>query len=244
MILLARKAGANFAKFQSYNEQCLKNNDPEFQWFKKVSLSNNNHRILLRECNKNKINFMSSPFSMERAEFLCEDLKLKKIKIASCKNKDKNLLKYLDKKCKKIFFSTGLINISEIKNSLKYLNNSEVVIMHCVSEYPLKYKNANLLAIKVLKKNFKNHEIGYSDHSIGNLACLTAVSLGATVIEKHFTLDKNMMGTDHILSANFADLKEIKTVSENILSLLGNEKKIPSKKELKIKKFMINRFRN
>ena len=79
-----------------------------------------------------------------------------------------------------------MANIKEIRESLKYLKNPEVVIMHCVSEYPLNYKNANLLAIKVLQKNFPNNEIGYSDHSIGNTACSIAVTLGATVIEKHF----------------------------------------------------------
>ena len=244
MIFQAKMAGADIAKFQSYNEECLKKNDPEFKWFKKVSLSDSNHRSLLKECKKKKIQFMSSPFSMERAEFLCEKLKMKEIKVASCKNKDRNLLKYLDQKCKKIFLSTGLINLNEIKNSLKYLKNSEVIIMHCVSEYPLKYKNANLLAIKTLKKNFNTHEIGYSDHTIGNLACLTATSLGATVLEKHFTLNKRMKGTDHILSADFEDLKNIKIASDNILNLLGEERKKPSKKELKIKKFMLSRFRN
>jgi sialic acid synthase SpsE len=81
--------------------------------------------------------------------------------------------------------------------------------MHCVSEYPLKHKNANLYAIKVLKKVFPTHEIGYSDHSIGNTACATAVVLGATAIEKHFTLNKNLKGTDHILSADPSDLKNL-----------------------------------
>ena len=102
--------------------------------------------------------------------------------------------------------STGLINLNEIKKTLKYLQNTEVVIMHCVSEYPLIYKKANLLAIRTLINEFSNHEIGYSDHSIGNLACLVAVSLGASVLEKHFTLNKKMKGTDHVLSADLDDL--------------------------------------
>jgi N,N'-diacetyllegionaminate synthase len=244
MISQARSAGADYAKFQSYNEDCLKQNDPEYEWFRKVSLSDDNHLKLQKFCKKKNISFLSSPFSMERAEFLCEKLGLKHIKIASCKNNDKELLKYLDKKCKKIYFSTGLINLKEIKKTLKYLQNTEVVIMHCVSEYPLVYKNANLLAIRTLLKEFSNHEIGYSDHSIGNLACLVAVCLGASVLEKHFTLNKKMKGTDHVLSADLDDLTLIRKETDNILNLMGSEKKEPTKYELKIRKFLFNRFKN
>ena len=164
------------------------------------------------------------------------------IKVASCKMHEKNILKYLNQKCKKIFLSTGMATIKEIKNSLKYLSNSEVVIMHCVSEYPLPEKNANLLAIKVLQKNFPKNQIGYSDHTIGVVASLTAVALGATVIEKHFTLNKKLEGTDHILSADPTDLKQISSEVKKISSLLGMEVKKPSKNENKIKSFMRKRF--
>ena len=104
MILQAKLAGADYAKFQSYNEDCLKQSDPEYDWFKKVSLTDDNHFKLQNVCKRKNINFLSSPFSIERAKFLCEKIKLKHIKIASCKNNDKELLKYLDKKCKKIFY--------------------------------------------------------------------------------------------------------------------------------------------
>ena len=133
-------------------------------------------------------------------------------------------------------------NISEIKRSLSYLSNTKVVIMHCVSEYPLKVKNANLLAISKLKKEFPSYEIGYSDHTVGNFAIYTAVSLGASVIEKHFTLNKKFKGTDHVLSADFKDLIEIRKNIDIIQTLLGKEKKLPTKKENKIKSFMRNRF--
>ena len=164
------------------------------------------------------------------------------IKVASSKMYEKNILKYLNQKCKKIFLSTGMSTIGEIKNSLKYLSNPEVIIMHCVSEYPLSEKKANLLAIKVLKKKFPKNQIGYSDHCIGSLACLTAVTLGATVIEKHFTLNKKFKGTDHIPSADPVDLKIIKNDIGKILNLLGEEVKKPSTKEHKIKNFMRKRF--
>ena len=244
MIVQAKKAGADYVKFQSYNEQCLIKKDPEYEWFKKVSLSNNDHFSLKNFSKKYKIKFTSSPFSVERAKFLCENLKIKTIKIASCKMINTPLLKYLNKNCDKIFLSTGASTINEIKNSLKKLSNVEVKILHCVSEYPLKYQNANLRAIEVLKDKFPNNEIGYSDHAIGNLASLTAISLGATIIEKHFTLNKSHEGTDHILSATKDELKELRITGDNIFLLRGNREKKPSKTEKKIKNFIRNRFKN
>ena len=243
MISQAKKCGADFAKFQSYNENCLKKNDPEYHWFKKVSLSDQSHKLLKKHSLNKKIRFLSSPFSLERAVFLCEKLKMKKIKVASSKMTDINLLKYLNKKCDEVFFSTGLSNLKEIKNSLKYLSNTKVYIMHCVSEYPLNIKNTNLLAIKTLKKTFPNYEIGYSDHTIGTLACKIAAALGASVIEKHFTLNKNLKGTDHILSATPNEMKDLRKNLDEIILMFGSGKKIPSKKEVKIKKFMRNRFK-
>ena len=242
LIREAKKSGADYAKFQSYNELCLKKNDPEYNWFKKVSLTDKNHIDLKKYSKKKNIKFLSSPFSLERAEFLCEKLNMQTIKVASSKMHEKNILKYLNQKCKRIFLSTGMSTIKEIKNSLKYLSNPEVVIMHCVSEYPLSEKNANLLAIKVLQKKFPKNQIGYSDHCIGVLACLVAVSLGATVIEKHFTLNKKFKGTDHILSADPSDLKIISNDIKKISNLLGKELKKPSIKENKIKYFMRKRF--
>ena len=240
----AKKSGADYAKFQSYNENCLKETDPEYNWFKKVSLKDNEHIQLKKFCKKTKINFLSSPFSLERAEFLCEKLKLNEINVASSKMTKKKLLKYLNKKTKKVFLSTGMSNIKEINQSLKYLDNVEVVIMHCVSEYPLKPINSNLLAIEKLKKEFPKFTIGYSYHCIGNLAVEIAVSLGATVIEKHFTLNKNYNGTDHILSADFQDLKKLRKNIDLISLMLGSEIKKPSKKELKIRNFMRGRFKD
>ena len=242
LITQAKRSGADYAKFQSYNKLCLKKSDPEYDWFKKVSLTDKNHFILKKYCKNKNINFLSSPFSIERAKLLCEKLKMKTIKVASSKMHEKNILKYLNKKCNKIYLSTGMANIKDIKNSLKILTNPEVVIMHCVSEYPLKERNANLLAIKALKKYFPKYEIGYSDHSLGILACLIAASLGATVIEKHFTLNKKFVGTDHILSANPSELKCLSSDLKKISSFLGIEEKKPSRKENTIKLFMRKRF--
>lgn len=243
MVNKAKIAGADYVKFQSYNQHCLKKEDPEYDWFLKVALTDQNHKILKKFSKNKNIKFLSAPFSIERAKYLCEKLKMKEIKIASAKMTEKNILKYLNLRCKKIYLSTGMSTLDEIKKSLKYLTNPEVVIMHCVSEYPLPYQNANLLAIKELKKKFPSHEIGYSDHTIGILACILAVSHGATTIEKHFTMDKNLEGTDHIISADPSDLKLLISEIQKIKILLGNEKKKPTTKEYKIRKFVRNRFK-
>ena len=103
LILEAKKAGADYAKFQSYNQLCLKKNDPEYNWFKKVSLTDKNHFDLKKYCKKKDIKFLSSPFSLERAKFLCEKLNMRTIKVASSKMYEKNLLKYLNQRCKRIF---------------------------------------------------------------------------------------------------------------------------------------------
>ena len=242
MIVEAKNSGADIVKFQSYNKQCLKKKDPEYSWFNKVSLSDADHHILNNFCKRKKIRFMSSPFSVERAKFLCEELKLREIKVASAKMTNSKLLKYLNKNCKVVYLSTGCSNLREIHSSLNLLKNVEVKLLHCVSEYPLNINNANLLAIRLMKEKFKKFEIGYSDHSIGNEAVIAAITLGATVIEKHFTLNKKFTGTDHILSATPKELTEIRKQSQKILKLLGKKKKLPSRKEKKIKRFIRNRF--
>ena len=242
MIAQAKKSGADIVKFQSYNNLCIKKNDPEYKWFNRVSLSDDDHYVLKDFCKKKKIRFMSAPFSVERAKFLCEKLKLNDIKVASAKMTNSKLLKYLNKNCKVVYLSTGCASLKEISNSLKLLRNVKVKLLHCVSEYPLNIDNANLLAIRLMKEKYKKLEIGYSDHSIGNEAVITAIALGATVIEKHFTLNKKFPGTDHVLSATPNELLEIKKKSINILKLLGKKKKLPSKKERKIKKFIRSRF--
>lgn len=244
LVSQSQQAGATYAKFQSYNERCLKPNDPEYKWFKKVSLSDHDHIILKKFCDKKKINFMSSPFSIERAEFLSQALGLSDVKIASSKIFDKDFLKFINLKFKKVFLSTGMATLDEIRDALNILKNTENIILHCVSEYPLPYRNANLSAISLLQKKFPKYEIGYSDHTIGNLASIVAISLGATVIEKHFTFNRKAKGTDHILSADYKDLKNLIRDTDLAYILKGRLIKTPSKAERKIKNFMKNRFVN
>ena len=144
-----------------------------------------------------------------------------------------------------MILSTGLTNIDEIKSIvllakkiLKSRFNKNFALLHCVSAYPVEPKYANLNSIKFLKEKFKCI-IGYSDHSIGNEASLVAISMGAKIIEKHFTIDKKYSSfRDHQLSADFIDLKNIVESSRKIELMMGKENKILQKNEFKnIKEF-------
>jgi len=243
MIKEAAKAGADIVKFQSYLSDEVKDTDPEKEWFSKVQLSDDAHYELKELAEKNKVEFLSSPFSLNRAKFLCENLELKKIKIASSEMLNIPLLKYVNKHAETVFLSTGMSTINEIKKASSNLNNvEELYLLHCITQYPTKPEDANLLAITTLKNSFPMYKIGYSDHTIGILAAIISVALGAKVVEKHFTIDKNLPGTDHILSADPNELKELIKKIEEIEILLGDGEKKPTKDEKKIISFVRSRF--
>jgi len=244
LIEKAAQARADYVKFQSYKPENFRKDDPEYDWFKRVALSDDAH-FMLKECAEScGVRFLSSPFSVERAKFLCERLGLKEIKIASGIMLNLPLLKYLNEHAEIIFLSTGMATIPEIKEALSHLNKvKKCYILHCVTQYPCKEEDANLLTIKTLQREFPDYEIGYSDHTIGYLAPILAVSLGAKVIEKHFTYAKNAKeGTDHILSVEPDELRMMITTVRKVEMLLGKEAKEPTLSERKIKDFVRNRF--
>ena len=245
MIEQAAEAGANIVKFQSYFGKDFKDDDPEKAWFTKVELSNDAHFKLKAFAEQNGVEFLSAPFSMERAKFLCEELGLKKIKIASGMMMNYELLDYLNSSnINTIFLSTGLATLFEIAEVLKHLKRIPIVyVLHCVTQYPCEDKDANLRAILPLQKEFKL-PVGYSDHTIGIDACVASVSLGASVIEKHFTFDKNCTeGTDHIFSATAEEFKMMVKKIKRLEVLLGEGVKEPSSGEKRILRFARDRFR-
>ena len=248
LIKSAKRAGANAVKFQVFKastlarEKMRKTSQQKklvnkrislLGMWKKMELSFNDLKKLKNISNQNKIDFICSVFDKES---LLKVLKLnpKYIKIASSDITDLYLLNLIKKAKKKVILSTGLSKKREIKNALKILGRS-TKILHCVSSYPCPINHANLKRINTLKKEFKT-EIGYSDHTIGNQACLMALVLGANIIEKHFTMIKQLKGADHILSADEDDLKEIVNFAKNISKYLGTGLIEPTKFELKNKK--------
>jgi len=246
MIEQAAEAGANIVKFQSYRGIDFKEDDPERDWFTRVELSNEAHFELREFSMENGVEFLSSPFSLERARFLCEELKLNKIKIASGMMMNFRVLDYINSSdTETVFLSTGMATLDEISEALKHLQNiSNIFLLHCVTQYPCREEEVNLQAILTLQNKF-NLPVGYSDHTLSIDACLAAVAMGATVIEKHFTLDKNCQeGTDHILSATQDELKKMVETIRRIEVMLGDGVKQPSSGENKIVDFVRTRFPN
>ncbi len=246
MVTTAADFGADIVKFQSYRGEDALPGDPERDFFKKVELPDEMHFELKALAESKGIRFMSSPFTVERAKFLVEKVGLSEIKVPSGKMHNTKLLDYLNSKSnqvKTVYLSTGMANLDLIKKSLKYLKDIQrVIILHCVSVYPLKDKEANLRAITTLQKEFSKYEIGYSDHTCGIEACVAAVALGATVLEKHYTFNTLMPGTDHLGAMTPQDLGRLVKWIERIERMLGTGVKEPSEEEKKIMNILRDRF--
>ena len=173
------------------------------------------YEFLYKFCNKTKIEFQSTPFDLKSLDIL-QKLSVHTYKIASCDITNFLLLEAVAKTRKPIFLSTGAANLHEIREAVNFISkyNTKIVIMHCILCYPTNLENANLNSITFLKKKFPNIPIGFSDHTLGILAPTIASSLGAMVIEKHFTINKKLKkSADHWLSV---DEKELSQIANNI----------------------------
>ena len=243
MVRAAAASGADIVKFQSYLGSQVKDDDPEKEWFTKVQLPNEKHFELKRLAEELNVEFLSSCFSLERARFLLEELSLPKVKIASSELLNLRLLDYVNDRAKVVFISAGMADMNEIRESLSHLRSvPQVYLMQCTTQYPCEAKDANLSVITTFKRSFSNHNVGYSDHTLGIRACAAAVALGAEVIEKHFTTDKNLPGTDHVLSADPAEFKTMVEEIRNVEVLLGSSEKQPTAAEQSIRDFVRARF--
>ena len=245
LVVLAAKAGADAVKFQTFKTQNFirKEDKKRFNQLKKFELSYNQFASLKKLANKYKIKFISTPLDLESANFLLNNADA--IKIASGDNNFFPLIEKVLISKKPLIISTGMTNIKDLKYLIKTIKNivgqrkmkNKISLLHCVTSYPVEDKYANLRSIRYLIKNF-DINIGYSDHTIGNEACLASVALGAKIIEKHFTLDKNFSKfRDHALSADFSDLKNMVKSIRKIEKQLGEyNKKIarPEKKIIKV----------
>ena len=243
MVTEAARAGADIVKFQSYRGDDVAPDDPEREWFDQVALRDEAHRELAALAESEGVLFMSAPFTVERARFLVEDLGLRAIKVASSEMLNFGLLDYLAAHAGTVYLSTGLADLDEVRVAVERLGDvDDVVILHCVTQYPLSDADANLRAIQTLAAAFPERRVGYSDHTIGLLAPALAVALGATAIEKHFTLDRSLPGTDHVLSVTPPELVQLVKDIRQAEVLLGSGEKRPVTAELEIREFVRSRF--
>jgi N-acetylneuraminate synthase len=242
LIIEAKKAGAHCVKFQSwskdsifskvkYDENCFIGDDyrqrDDYTLEKIVeefSISETELIEMKRICDEIEIDFASTPFSKKEADFLVDTLNAPFIKVASMDLNNYPFLDYLARKNKTLVISTGLSELYEIDKAVKTIEaagNKNIIILHCVAIYPPKDEEVNLNNIESLQKLYPNYPIGFSDHTLGTAIPLASVAKGACLIEKHFTLDKDMFGWDHKVSATPDELKIICESSSRIAKALG-----------------------
>jgi N,N'-diacetyllegionaminate synthase len=198
---------------------------------KKLELSEKDHIELIKYCQEVGIGFSSSPFDLEGIGYLAS-LGVDFFKIPSGEITNLPYLRELTKYDRPIILSTGMASLEEVANALTVLKGCNVTVLHCNTEYPTPMSDVNLLAMLTMRDDLKV-KVGYSDHTLGIEIPIAAVALGAEVIEKHFTLDKNMNGPDHRASLEPVELKQMVTAIRNIEKALGNGVKQPSPSELK-----------
>lgn len=251
LIKKAKEAGADAAKFQTFKANRLvtkkadkadyqklftPQDESHFEMIENLELSEQDHSYLIESCENNGIEFMSSAFDIESHNFLVS-LGLNRLKIPSGEITNLPLLQAIGKENKKTILSTGMSNLEEIYESVSVLKDSgleeeNLTILHCNTEYPTPMEDVNLNAMLTIKKEF-SLEVGYSDHTTGIEVPIAATALGASVIEKHFTTDRNLPGPDHSASLLPEEFKEMVSSIRNINNALGSGEKVPSMSELK-----------
>ena len=215
LIRAAASTGVDAVKFQTFiTDDFVSLDHPSYERLKKFEFTHQQFLELKKFTNKQKINFISTPLDFLSAKFLKKNCKI--IKIASGDNNFYDLINiFLDFK-KQLIISTGMTNHTNVEKLIKFILEKKgdkflknnLSLLHCVSSYPAEDKSLNLMSIKYLADKYEDINIGYSDHSIGYDACVTAVALGARIIEKHFTLNNNFSKfRDHKLSLKPADME-------------------------------------
>ena len=249
----AAGAGADFIKFQTFKSEKLvskyarqadyqrrnigkKSDDSQLSMLKKLELSEEDHKELMDYCQKKGIKFFSTAFDLESIDYL-HSLNLGLWKIPSGEITNYPYIKKIAGYGEPVILSTGMCELSDIKAAYKVLANNgirkeQITILHCNTEYPTPYEDVNLRAMTTLKDEFKV-EVGYSDHTKGIEVPIAAVALGAAVIEKHFTLDRNMEGPDHKASLEPDELKAMVSAIRHIEQALGSGHKTVSESERK-----------
>ena len=254
----AKEAGADAVKFQTwktekivtrtaakaaYQEENTGSEQNQYEMLKELELSYPKFEKINEYCHKIGIQFLSTPDEEESLDFLCT-MNLPFIKIGSGEVTNIPYLRIIGSKHQKVIISTGMSTLADVEKAYNTLMDSgakEVALLHCTTNYPCPYNEVNLLAMQTLKYAFKC-QVGYSDHTMGIEVPIAAVAMGAEIIEKHFTLDKNMDGPDHKASLEPQELKQMVRSIRNIEQAMGDGIKRPNVSEQKNAEVVLKRI--
>lgn len=234
----AEKLVSKSAKQAEYQKKNIGSNsdDSQYNMLKKLELSEQDHQELMTYCKERGIQFFSTAFDLESIDYL-HSLNLGLWKIPSGEITNFPYLKKIAQYHEPVILSTGMCEMDDISAAMDVLckngvERSQITILHCNTEYPTPYKDVNLMAMQQIKKEYQV-SVGYSDHTKGIEVPIAAVALGASVIEKHFTLDRNMEGPDHKASLEPEELKAMVSAIRHIEQALGDGHKQISESERK-----------
>lgn len=253
LVDVAAEAGVDYVKFQTFKtenivsksaqkaEYQIKNtenkDETQYQMLKKLELSEEHHIQLIAYCKEKNIQFFSTAFDLDSLQYL-KDIGLELVKIPSGEITNLPYLRKAASLFKKVILSTGMATLEEIKGALQVflsagIPKENITILHCNTEYPTPMEDVNLKAMLQIQQEFGT-KVGYSDHTLGIEVPIAAVALGATIIEKHFTLDKTMEGPDHKASLEPKELKAMVKAIRNIeKAISGSGNKEVTESELK-----------
>ncbi|NKB75847.1 MAG: N-acetylneuraminate synthase [Gammaproteobacteria bacterium] len=239
MVEVAALSGADAIKFQTFKAESLTvTNAPKAEYQKmatgtedsqqtmlsKLELSDDDHRELFVHCQQYGIEFMSTGFDTDSVDLLVR-LGIKRVKVPSGEITNLPLLRHIAAQDLPVILSTGMSNLTEIEDAIKVmltagLNPARLTVLHCNTAYPTPFEDANLACIGTIKSQL-GVEVGYSDHTLGDEASVAAVALGALIIEKHFTLDRDLPGPDQFCSLEPEELNQLVTRIRNVEIALG-----------------------
>ncbi len=248
LVRKAKEIGVDCVKFQTFKAEAvitkkapkakyqLEVTDPEesqFEMLKTLELTNEDYHRIIEECNKQQITFLSTPYNEEDADFL-NDLGVTAFKIASGQIVELAFLEHVAKFGKPIILSSGMATLAEVFEAvmtIRAAGNEQIAILQCTTNYPSQNEDANIRAM-ISMGNSLDLLYGYSDHIEENYACYAAIALGAKIIEKHFTLDRNLPGPDHKASLNVPEFRFLIDGIRKTETVLGSSIKKPSPKEI------------
>ncbi|AEG18372.1 N-acetylneuraminate synthase [Methanobacterium paludis] len=250
LIDAAKESGADAVKFQTFKTENLVTKNAEkaeyqketttensqYEMIKKLELSEDNFRELAKYADEKDIIFLSTPFDFESVDLL-DEIGVPAFKLGSGELTNFPLLEHVASKGRPVILSTGMATMDEIKEAVKLFEDktNDLILMHCVTSYPAKIDDINLKVIETLRSTFKL-PVGFSDHTLGIEMPIAAVALGSCVIEKHFTLNKNLDGPDHKASLEPADFKKMVLAIRNVEKGMGTGIKELTIEEKEIKK--------